>query len=41
LRASGTEPLVRVTIEAADADEVDRLAGQLADAVKSAAQAAA
>ncbi|HEY4294011.1 phosphoglucosamine mutase [Luteibacter sp.] len=41
LRASGTEPLVRVTIEAADAVEVERLAGQLADAVKSAAQAAA
>jgi phosphoglucosamine mutase len=39
LRASGTEPLVRVTIEAADAAEVDRLATQLADAVKSAAQA--
>jgi phosphoglucosamine mutase len=41
LRASGTEPLVRVTIEAADAAEVERLAGQLADAVKSAAQATA
>jgi phosphoglucosamine mutase len=41
LRASGTEPLVRVTIEAADAAEVDRLAGQLAEAVKSAAQAVA
>jgi phosphoglucosamine mutase len=39
LRASGTEPLVRVTIEAADAAEVDRLANQLAEAVKSAAQA--
>jgi len=41
LRASGTEPLVRVTIEAADAAEVERLATQLADAVKSAAQASA
>jgi phosphoglucosamine mutase len=41
LRASGTEPLVRVTIEAADAAEVDRLATQLAEAVKSAAQTSA
>jgi phosphoglucosamine mutase len=41
LRASGTEPLVRVTIEAADAAEVERLAARLADAVKSAAQATA
>lgn len=41
LRASGTEPLVRVTIEAADAAEVERLAARLAEAVKSAAQAAA
>jgi phosphoglucosamine mutase len=41
LRASGTEPLVRVTIEAADAAEVEQLAGRLADAVKSAAQATA
>jgi phosphoglucosamine mutase len=39
LRASGTEPLVRVTIEAADADEVNALAAWLADAVKSAASA--
>lgn len=37
LRPSGTEPLVRVTIEAEDAREVERLAGQLADAVESAA----
>jgi phosphoglucosamine mutase len=37
LRASGTEPLVRVTVEAADAALVARLAGELADAVKSAA----
>jgi phosphoglucosamine mutase len=39
LRASGTEPLVRVTIEGADAPEVQALAEQLADVVKSAAQA--
>ena len=38
LRASGTEPLVRVTVEAADALEVRALAEQLADIVKSAAQ---
>jgi len=38
LRASGTEPLVRVTVEAADAAEVQQLAEQLADVVKSAAQ---
>jgi phosphoglucosamine mutase len=37
LRASGTEPVVRVTIEGADAGEVQQLAGWLADAVKSAA----
>ncbi len=37
LRASGTEPVVRVTIEGADAEEVQRLAAQLADVVKSAA----
>ena len=37
LRPSGTEPLVRVTVEAADADLVTRLAGELADAVRSAA----
>ncbi|MBB3228365.1 phosphoglucosamine mutase [Luteibacter sp. Sphag1AF] len=41
LRASGTEPLVRVTIEAADADEVNELATRLAEAVKSAARAIA
>lgn len=40
LRASGTEPLVRVTIEAADADEVQRLAQRLADSVQGAAAAA-
>jgi phosphoglucosamine mutase len=37
LRASGTEPLVRVTVEGEDADEVKRLADFLAEAVKSAA----
>jgi phosphoglucosamine mutase len=37
LRPSGTEPLVRVTIEAGDAALVERLAAELADAVKSAA----
>jgi phosphoglucosamine mutase len=36
LRASGTEPLVRVTVEAADAAEVEALAQTLADVVKSA-----
>jgi phosphoglucosamine mutase len=40
LRASGTEPLVRVTIEAADADEVRRLAKHLADSVQTAAETA-
>jgi phosphoglucosamine mutase len=37
LRASGTEPVVRVTVEAADATEVQQLASRLAEAVKSAA----
>lgn len=37
LRASGTEPVVRVTIEGADVDEVRQLAAQLAAVVKSAA----
>ncbi|HET6587747.1 MAG TPA: phosphoglucosamine mutase [Oleiagrimonas sp.] len=36
LRPSGTEPVVRVTIEAADADEVQDVANKLADVVKSA-----
>lgn len=36
LRPSGTEPLVRVTVEGEDAGEVRRLAQSLADAVKSA-----
>ncbi|MDQ2972538.1 MAG: phosphoglucosamine mutase [Pseudomonadota bacterium] len=40
LRASGTEPLVRVTVEAEDADEVRGLAEQLARAVTAAANAA-
>jgi phosphoglucosamine mutase len=34
LRASGTEPLVRVTLEGADSDLVDRLAAELADVVR-------
>lgn len=38
LRASGTEPLVRVTIEGADAAEVQLLAERLAGTVKSAAE---
>ncbi len=38
LRASGTEPLVRVTVEGADPEEVQRLAEQLAGTVKSAAE---
>jgi phosphoglucosamine mutase len=38
LRASGTEPLVRVTIEGADAAEVQQLAERLAGTVKSAAE---
>jgi phosphoglucosamine mutase len=38
LRASGTEPLVRVTVEAADAAEVKALAERLADVVKSSAE---
>jgi phosphoglucosamine mutase len=37
LRPSGTEPLVRVTVEGEQLDEVERLATFLADAVKSAA----
>jgi phosphoglucosamine mutase len=38
LRASGTEPLVRVTVEAADETEVKQLAQTLADVVKSVAE---
>jgi phosphoglucosamine mutase len=37
LRPSGTEPLVRVTVEAPDDATVQRLSGELADAVKAAA----
>jgi len=37
LRPSGTEPLVRVTIEGENADEVQALAARLADAVTAAA----
>jgi phosphoglucosamine mutase len=37
LRPSGTEPLVRVTIEGEDADEVQALAARLADAVSAVA----
>ena len=37
LRPSGTEPLVRVTVEAADDQLVTRLSDELADAVKAAA----
>jgi phosphoglucosamine mutase len=41
LRPSGTEPLVRVTVEAGDAGLVARLADELAEAVRSAASQAA
>ena len=36
LRASGTEPLVRVMVEGVDAQQVDALANKLADAIKEA-----
>jgi phosphoglucosamine mutase len=36
LRPSGTEPLVRVMVEAADIDQAESVAGRLADHVKSA-----
>jgi phosphoglucosamine mutase len=36
LRPSGTEPLVRVMVEAVDIDQARSVAGRLADAVKSA-----
>ncbi|MER5934343.1 phosphoglucosamine mutase [Streptomyces sp. NPDC002054] len=36
LRPSGTEPLVRVMVEAADIEQAQSVAGRLADAVKSA-----
>ena len=38
LRASGTEPLVRVTIEGGDAEQVQQLAEYLAVAVQTAAE---
>jgi phosphoglucosamine mutase len=38
LRASGTEPVVRVTVEAADEAEVKNIAEKLADVVKSVAE---
>ncbi len=41
LRASGTEPVIRVMVEGADAKLVERLARDLADAVESAAREAA
>nr|MBA2770122.1 phosphoglucosamine mutase [Sporichthyaceae bacterium] len=34
LRPSGTEPVVRVMVEAADADQAERVAGELADVVR-------
>jgi phosphoglucosamine mutase len=37
LRASGTEPVVRVMVEGEDKSEVETLAGQIAEAVSSAA----
>ncbi len=37
LRASGTEPVVRVMVEAASAGEAERLAGRLAESVRAAA----
>lgn len=41
LRASGTEPVVRVMVEGDDASLVERLSRQLADVVRQAAEAAA
>lgn len=41
LRASGTEPLIRVMVEGAEAGIVERLSQQLADVVKRAAEKAA
>jgi phosphoglucosamine mutase len=34
LRPSGTEPLIRVTLEGEDSGQIDRLANQLADVVR-------
>jgi phosphoglucosamine mutase len=36
LRPSGTEPLLRVMVEGEEAGQVERLAGQIADAVRAA-----
>ena len=41
LRASGTEPLVRVMVEGEDAGQVQRLAAEIAEAVKAAGSVAA
>ncbi|OGI45747.1 MAG: phosphoglucosamine mutase [Candidatus Muproteobacteria bacterium RBG_16_65_34] len=41
LRASGTEPVVRVMVEGRDASQVERLSRQLADTVQRAAEEAA
>ena len=41
LRASGTEPVIRVMVEGRDAKQVERLSRSLADAVKHAAEEAA
>jgi phosphoglucosamine mutase len=41
LRASGTEPVIRVMVEGADDGQVERLSRQLADVVRRAAEAAA
>jgi phosphoglucosamine mutase len=41
LRASGTEPLVRVMVEGRDAGQVSRLSEAIADSVRKAARAAA
>jgi phosphoglucosamine mutase len=38
LRPSGTEPLVRVTVEGDDAEEIGALATSMADAVRSASR---
>ena len=41
LRASGTEPVIRVMVEGRDARQVERLSRSLADTVKHAADEAA
>ncbi len=40
LRASGTEPVVRVMVEGRDATQIERLGQQIADVVRNAAEAA-